>query len=483
MTGRMPRRLLAGAALLLYLMPAAAQADIFSDAMNGDASGIEHSLELGQDINAADSNRDTALHIAAAQGRDNAVELLLSRGARVDLLNDEGRTALHLAALEGRRSIVELLLAHGADPESRGTEDGMTPLFCAVQKGHADTAKFLLSRGADPNTRDAAGRRPLLLAVLNGDAGMVQILAEGGADPNAHDGARLTPLLQSIEMENRQIAEILLVHGAKPAIVAKTEDGQELVSLHMAARHGMRGTVRMLLDHGMDVNGRLTEDGMTPLHYACMGGWPGVSAAMLLIERGADVNAAAKNNDTPLHYGCFHAGLTDALIARGADVNAVNGSGQTPLHRAAQLGGEGIATLLAHGAMVNARDLAGRTPLIITASREENLRAASLMLEHGADAHAADRQGRTALHQPTLSSDMADLLLQYDADVNAQDCFGDTPLHFAARRGNARLAETLLAHGADPRLKNKNGKMALDVCRTGGETASLLEQAVKDAGK
>jgi ankyrin repeat protein len=45
--------------------------------------------------------------------------------------------------------------------------------------------------------------------------------------------------------------------------------------------------------------------------------------------------------------------------------------------------------------------------------------------------------------------DVAELLLNAGSDPNA-DMRGVTALHFAARRGYAKLAELLLARGADP---------------------------------
>ena len=145
--------------------------------------------------------------------------------------------------------------------------------------------------------------------------------------------------------------------------------------------------------------------------------------------------------------------------------------------------------LLENKASVNARDKNGMTPLMTAVMNEDgkrsgqNIKAASLLLENGADPRLADRDGKTALHQQYLSPAMADLLLQYDADPNAQDCFGDTPLHIAASRGNARLVETLLAHGAKSGIRNKNGQTPIQVSRAGSEVVSILEEAALEEKK
>jgi hypothetical protein len=56
----------------------------------------------------------TRLHIAARDGRHDAVERILKGGARVDEIDQDGRTALMYAAGNGRLDVVGALLAGGA---------------------------------------------------------------------------------------------------------------------------------------------------------------------------------------------------------------------------------------------------------------------------------------------------------------------------------------------------------------------------------
>ena len=50
--------------------------------------------------------------------------------------------------------------------------------------------------------------------------------------------------------------------------------------------------------------------------------------------------------------------------------------------------------------------------------------------------------------------------LNRGADVNARDRFGDTPLMYAARNAHPFVAQTLLARGANPRLRDNFGLSA-----------------------
>lgn len=51
--------------------------------------------------------------------------------------------------------------------------------------------------------------------------------------------------------------------------------------------------------------------------------------------------------------------------------------------------------------------------------------------------------------------DIAALLIRFQTAVNATDRWGFTPLHEAAQKGRTQLCALLLAHGADPYLKNQ----------------------------
>ena len=72
----------------------------------------------------------------------------------------------------------------------------------------------------------------------------------------------------------------------------------------------------------------------------------------------------------------------------------------------------------------------------------------------------------TEFHPPSPPSqhvDIAALLIKYSACVNATDKWAFTPLHEAAQKGRTQLCALLLAHGADPSMKNQEGQTPLDL--------------------
>jgi len=123
-------------------------------------------LNNGCDVNTADKDNYTLLHMAIDFGNESAAKLLLSSsGCEVNCLtNFHELTPIHFAAQDGRTNLVMLLLDYGANIDSVN-HTNCTPVYFAVCGNHMETVKLLLSRGADVNIRDANNISPLLQAV------------------------------------------------------------------------------------------------------------------------------------------------------------------------------------------------------------------------------------------------------------------------------------------------------------------------------
>ncbi|KAH8982130.1 ankyrin repeat-containing domain protein [Lactarius hatsudake] len=242
----------------------------------------------------------------------------------------------------------------------------------------------LLDHGAEASAQNADGRTPLHRASLasppyKGDR-VIQQLLERGVDVNARDKHQESPLhLASYERWPENV-RVLLDHGADPD--ARNADGQ--TPLHRVSQHPnyteseyfAPPTARLLLERGVDVDARDKEQA-TPLHMACYYGCVGVAEALL--DHEARFYAEDRHGHTPLHQVVLGnhnyqrhlhrvptqgsipksdlgkaVRLTQRLLERGAEVNAQNKDQETPLHLASRLRLHEIARiLLKHGADVD----------------------------------------------------------------------------------------------------------------------------------
>jgi ankyrin repeat protein len=132
------------------------------------------------DINAVDTDKNTALHYAARKGKKEIVELLINQGAQINLQNKDGYTALILASYLGFEEIVELLVGVGAEVELKSYQE-RTALFCAARKGYKEIVELLIKEGADVNTKDRRDLPVIVAAASFLHFEIVEILIKNGA--------------------------------------------------------------------------------------------------------------------------------------------------------------------------------------------------------------------------------------------------------------------------------------------------------------
>lgn len=162
---------------------------------------IDAAHECGISINTTGTLDETALHVAARCGAEEAVALLIKSGADVDMRNQRKITPLHIAAANGRHRIVELLLKGRADPDICDTY-GKTPLMVAAMNGHCSVITRPLHRNADMETTNVHERRTSLhhamLTISEGSLEVCTRLLEWGADPDCADSQGQTALMLAV---------------------------------------------------------------------------------------------------------------------------------------------------------------------------------------------------------------------------------------------------------------------------------------------
>jgi len=94
-----------------------------------------------------------------------------------------------------------------------------------------------------------------------------------------------------------------------------------------------------------------------------------------------------------------------------------------------------------------------------------------LLLARGADVGQAARNPMKiqALHSAVTNSfETVKMLVDAGAPVNAKQDKGYAPLHEAVNRGDVEMTRYLLAHGADPKQQNDDGKSAIGIAADKG---------------
>lgn len=513
--------------LELYLNP---HTPLILAIQNDHIQVIEVLIEKGADVNLPSISGVAPLHFAVWRGNIEACRRLVEAGADIRKNTRTGWTPLHYAARHGRLEIISYLLEAGCDIDAKTTK-GITPLHLAFELTSSTVPRHLIDLGADVLIPDdekvsifekACRMRSLQMVkiILSRvppewgkyrkqilDKGLYQafvqdfvelerFLIEQGADLDMRTNERYTLLQFSAEYGFEDSVALLLENGAD---VNSRTDVARWTSLHFACLNAHLGVVRMLCEHGADIDA-LEGMNRTPLHLAAMSG--DVSVVSELVRRGADTSLQDWDGNTPLHHAVTagKGGMLQQLVrVASTDLDLDNALGRTPFQTAMDLGRPKIAKLLvvesgkerpgsasegldnavkallaevpepkreARRAEVERYLKAGEWPLHI-AAREGSVGAAQrILVADASELTARDRYGYLPIH---LAADMghAELVASFmDHGVPVGDqanAANWSPLHFAASRGHVDVVEALLGAGADAEARDGNGRTALDV--------------------
>ena len=165
--------------------------------LSNDMKALSNALSQ-EDVNGADIDGWTALHIAALEENAEATQLLLSQPTiSVNAKNRWKSTPLMIAAGSGNLAIVDLILRHPRTQIDLQAEYyGRTALIEAAVKGHKSVAKALVSNGANVNVTDKTGRSSALIeAIKNGHINVATCLLRSGLVDFSDRDLRLQALI------------------------------------------------------------------------------------------------------------------------------------------------------------------------------------------------------------------------------------------------------------------------------------------------
>ncbi len=306
---------------------------------------------------------------------------------------------------------VEAAAAEAAAPEAAAAE-------AAAPEPAAVEAAAVEATAPDPAAVEAAAAEPDPAAV---EAAAVEAAAPEPAapEPAAPEPAApepAAPAKVSESEDNRAPTGQAAEPGPRqpspaPLVVKSTLNGPPVVtkdtSLHHCSKEGDVEKLKAVLQT-MDTAEivatlkTLDTDGWSPLHYAAVNSSTACLQELLAAGRGIPeiLNARSKEGQTALHFAVVwecpdHVQL---LLQAGADVDAANEFDATPLHWACERGAHDVMrVLLDHSPPANAElvDDCGRTPLHVAAENEMLREAMILVKECGVRVDCRDRRGRT----------------------------------------------------------------------------------------
>ena len=402
--------------------------DLFEACAVGNTQRVREVLdEHPEQVNEHSPDGYTPLGLAAFFGHYDTVALLLESHADVSALSRDGQfdnTALHAAVAGHYVAVAQRLIEHGADvnAQARGTvRAGFTPLHVAASRGFADLVTVLTHHGADVHVMTEDGQTASAMAAANGYADVAAYLRERyETDQTDHPAILHLKLGGGFQMgtveawfgavKANDADKVSVLLASQADLQTAREQGTSAILL--AAYHGADAVVQVLLAAGVSLNlfeaatvGKLeavldvleqhpglvlefSHDGFTALGLAAFFGHPDI--VEVLLARGADVNAVARNpmKVMPLHAAVAHQHtvIADMLLQHGADVNARQQEGFTALLEAVQNRQLDMVELLVrHGADVNLGKDDGVSPLAM-AMASASLDIVNLLEAHGAGA-------------------------------------------------------------------------------------------------
>jgi ankyrin repeat protein len=374
--------------------------------------------------------------------------------------------------------VARLLLERGADPNAGFMWDGTYP-FTAL------TGAF--GRGED-NMNELPHPRCNALA---------RLLLDAGADPND------TQTLYNRHFEpNDDHLRLLFSYGmgrdrhgpwislAPPSFSLSSMLAEQLC---WAAAHGFADRVRLLVEHGVDVNARSPRDGRTAYEQAVLNGHSEI--AEYLVQRGAAPIELGRDDRFAL--ACIAGRRDEAQIMLGKDPALLDRLGYEGrlalLHRAVEARQhDGVKLLVELGADVNGMiaNTGCDRGALHNAAGGGDLDMVKLLIALGADPALRDYPfhstpigwARYGQHENVVEylarfatifdaircdavARVAELLRQDPSMANAVDEAGE-PLVFYLHPDMSRLEEIirlLTAHGTDLDAPNRDGKTLLDL--------------------
>ncbi|AAF18026.1 gp148R [Rabbit fibroma virus] len=294
---------------------------------------------------------------------------------------------------------------------------------------------------------------------------VLDVLFAHGARINK-SGYNNHPLLCLIT--NKKLAQLTILEyfvQRRMNLDVKDVYGHNLLHLYLKSPYPKLSIIKLLLDHGVDINAKTRMHRHTPLHIYLMNSHMDKKVVEFLLRNGADINYG--NYETPLgtlfsHCSSFKLikSITTKLLEYGADINFPAASGHSAMmsylinNPDATVHPEYVSYMVDCGANINQLTYRGHTPLLvyITMGLFIESDAITCMIDHGADP-LVTVHGNSSLHyymrRYMLCKSVLDILLSTGVDINGINEKFHTPLHTYVDKNSKGVAPSIIQYMID----------------------------------
>lgn len=378
----------------------------------------------------------TTLMLTVTKADTEVLDALLARtDIEVNQADLNGFTTLHLASQCGNVDAVRTLLTHPLLDINARNRYGYTALHCAAECEDEQAAKeisgLLLDRHAKTFYRDkTGGATAIIRAVDSGHIRLVEYLLEQRAFRLGEVDNQGRGLLHAAALQDQcEMAETLIVKYDKAEIDIDTIDNKGRTPLHDACRAGSLPMVMLFLDSKADA---LIED---YAHRSCL---------QVAWQNGHSHIVAYLTDPTNLLPHSFQA------FKQSPD--------NLPLWSVAKLGERCLVALKVKQLPIRASEQedpdTGNSP-VYCAIMSNDPTVLSLLLEADFSPNTPNGISRTPVHRAALAPNvqLTKTLLAYHPNVNAEAEDGTTPIRLAFASKKFENALSLIEAGANVRPK------------------------------